>query len=110
MASSDGRVVNDTNDHSPAVHIAAWLGVVVSVLAIFARVGTKWIVQRKVEWDDGAIVAAFVGLYCATTSSKNRRSRADWFLTTNTTRSQPLHRPSLYHLRHLAELGNTCKT
>lgn len=66
MASSDGRVVNDPNDHSPAVHIVAWLGIVVSALAILARVGTKWIVQRKVEWDDGAIVAAFVGLYRAT--------------------------------------------
>ena len=56
-----GRVFNSPNDHSPLVHIVAWMGIVISTFALLARIGTKIVLQNKVEWDDGFIMAAFVG-------------------------------------------------
>lgn len=70
--STHGHIINSPNDHSSVVNVVAWLGIVISVLAIFARMGTKWVVQRKVGWDDGAIIAAFVGSQ-SRTKKQNRK-------------------------------------
>lgn len=57
------HALNSPNDHGPVVNITAWLSIVISVLAVVARMGTKWIVQHKIEWDDGAIIVALVRLH-----------------------------------------------
>ena len=58
--SAQRHTVNSPDNHGPLINIIAWLAIVISVLAVLARMGTKWFVQHKVDWDDGAIAAALV--------------------------------------------------
>ena len=56
------QTVDSASNHGPLVNIIAWVGIVTCALAILARMGTKWALQRKASLDDGAIGIAFVGV------------------------------------------------
>ena len=54
--------VDSPSNHGSLINVIAWVGIVTCVLAILARMGTKWALQRKASLDDGAIGIAFVGM------------------------------------------------
>ncbi|MCJ1370096.1 hypothetical protein MMC20_001308 [Loxospora ochrophaea] len=64
--SAQRHTVNSPDNHGPLINIIAWLAIVISVLAVLARMGTKWFVQHKVDWDDGAIAAALIAAVAQT--------------------------------------------
>jgi hypothetical protein len=55
----NGRAVA-TGDTSRTAPILFWFLFVVSVLAVAARLGTKYAMTRKLQWDDYLMLAAQV--------------------------------------------------
>jgi len=47
-------------NHGPVVKVMTWWFVIVSLLAVAARFGTKMAILRKLTMDDGMIVISFV--------------------------------------------------
>jgi len=61
MASFSLReVIISTNNEGPVVNIAAWLGTIIMVLAVFVRIGCKFSVIKHWTGDDSVIILAMV--------------------------------------------------
>ncbi|PMD48470.1 hypothetical protein L207DRAFT_476847 [Hyaloscypha variabilis F] len=54
------HVTVSNENEGPVVNIAAWLGMTLTVLFVFIRIGSKWIVLRKWNADDTMIIVTMV--------------------------------------------------
>lgn len=60
MSISNSVRVVTPNDLSPAINIITWFLLIVSVLAVFARVGIMFLITKKLRLDDGLIFASLI--------------------------------------------------
>jgi hypothetical protein len=75
---------------APAINVTCWYFMVVSILALITRLGTKLWIYRKLTRDDYLIIAAVVSLVQPPFSSPKRkkerekeRKRGSWLILTD---------------------------
>ena len=58
MELRDTRITPE--DRGPLLNIIAWISMVAMVLAVITRLSTKYLISRRVGWDDLLVTSAMV--------------------------------------------------